>query len=164
MAARKQTQGGVEAVTVERTLVILKPDAVQRGLTGEIIARLERRGLKIVGLDMRTIERDVAARHYGEHQGKPFYAGLIEHITSGPVVLLVLEGPNAVAVTRATMGKTNPVEAAPGTIRGDLGLMTGRNLIHGSDAPESAEREVALFFGGRDLASWERDTDRWVLE
>jgi nucleoside-diphosphate kinase len=164
MAAWKQTQGGVQAVTVERTLVILKPDAVQRGLTGEIIARLERRGLKIVGLDMRTIERDVAARHYGEHQGKPFYAGLIEHITSGPVVLLVLEGPNAVAVTRATIGTTNPVEAAPGTIRGDLGLMTGRNLIHGSDAPESAEREVALFFGGRDLASWERDTDRWVLE
>ena len=164
MAVWKQTQGGVQAVTVERTLVILKPDAVQRGLTGEIIARLERRGLKIVGLDMRTIERDVAARHYGEHEGKPFYAGLIEYITSGPVVLMVLEGPNAVAVTRATMGKTNPVDAAPGTIRGDLGLMTGRNLIHGSDAPESAEREVALFFAGRDLASWERDADRWVLE
>ena len=159
-----QTQGGVEAVSVERTLVILKPDAVQRGLTGEIIARLERRGLKIVGLDMRTIEREVAARHYAEHEGKPFYSGLIDYITSAPVVLMVLEGPNAVAVTRATMGKTNPVEAAPGTVRGDLGLMTGRNLIHGSDAPESAEREVALFFAGRDLVSWSRDTDRWVLE
>jgi nucleoside-diphosphate kinase len=154
----------VQAVAVERTLVILKPDAVQRGLTGEIIGRLERRGLKIVGLDMRTIDRDVAARHYGEHEGKPFYAGLIDYITSGPVVLMVLEGPNAVAVTRATMGKTNPVEAAPGTVRGDLGLMTGRNLIHGSDAPESADREVALFFAGRDLPSWEREGDRWVLE
>ena len=105
-------------MAVERTLVILKPDAVQRGLTGEIIGRLERRGLKIVGLDMRTIDRDVAARHYAEHEGKPFYAGLIDYITSGPVVLMVLEGPNAVAVTRSTMGKTNPVEAAPGTIRG----------------------------------------------
>ena len=151
-------------VAVERTLVILKPDAVQRGLSGEIIRRLENRGLKIVGLDMRTIDREVAARHYGEHEGKPFYAGLIEYITSGPVVLMVLEGPNAVAVTRSAMGKTNPVDAAPGTIRGDLGLMTGRNLIHGSDAPESAEREVALFFGERNLSSWDRDSDRWVLE
>ena len=150
-------------MAVERTLVILKPDAVQRGLTGEIIGRLEQRGLKIVGLDMRTIDRDVAARHYAEHEGKPFYAGLIEYITSGPVVLMVLEGPDAVATTRATMGKTNPVEAAPGTIRGDLGLMTGRNLIHGSDGPESAEREVALFFGDRSLPSWQRDSDRWVL-
>jgi len=154
----------VQVVAVERTLVILKPDAVQRGLTGEIIGRLEQRGLKIVGLDMRTIDRDVAARHYAEHEGKPFYGGLIDYITSGPVVLMVLEGPNAVAVTRSTMGKTNPVEAAPGTIRGDLGVMTGRNLIHGSDAAESAEREVGLFFAGRDLASWERDSDRWVLE
>jgi nucleoside-diphosphate kinase len=120
--------------------------------------------LKIVGLDMRTIAREVAVRHYAEHEGKPFYDGLIDYITSGPVVLMVLEGPNAVAVTRSTMGKTNPVEAAPGTIRGDLGLMTGRNLIHGSDAPESAEREIGLFFAGRDLPSWERDSDRWVLE
>ena len=151
-------------MAVERTLVILKPDAVQRGLTGEIIGRLERRGLKIVGLDMRTIDRDVAARHYAEHEGKPFYAGLIDYITSGPVVVVVLEGPNAVVVTRSAMGKTNPVEAAPGTIRGDLGLMTGRNLIHGSDARESAVREVALFFAGRELPSWDRESDRWVLE
>jgi nucleoside-diphosphate kinase len=151
-------------VAVERTLVILKPDAVQRGLIGEIISRLEKRGLKIVALDLRTIEREVAARHYGEHEGKPFYAGLIDYITSGPVVLMVLEGPDAIAVTRTTMGKTNPVDAGPGTIRGDLGLTTGRNLIHGSDGPESAEREVALFFGDRDLPSWARDTDRWVLE
>jgi nucleoside-diphosphate kinase len=164
MAAEIQTQGGVEAVTVERTLVILKPDAVQRGLTGEIIGRLEQRGLKIVGLDMRVIDREVAGRHYAEHEGKPFYAGLIDYITSGPVVVMVLEGPNAVAVTRSTMGKTNPVDAGPGTIRGDLGLMTGRNLIHGSDAPESAEREIGLFFAGQEVASWERDSDRWVLE
>src|SRR5215207_3578997 len=143
-------------VTVERTLVILKPDAVQRGLTGEIIGRLEHRGLKIVGLDMRTIDRETAARHYAEHEGKPFYAGLIDYTTSGPVVLVVLEGPSAVAVTRSTMGKTNPVEAAPGTVRGDLGLMTGRNLIHGSDSTESAEREITLFFAGRDMPSWDR--------
>ena len=151
-------------MAVERTLVIIKPDAVQRGLVGEIIKRLEDRGLKLVALDLRTVARDVAARHYGEHEGKPFYDGLIDYITSGPSVLLVLEGPNAIAVVRSTMGKTNPVEAPPGTIRGDLGLMTGRNLIHGSDGPESAQREVALFFGDRDVANWQRDTDRWILE
>jgi len=151
-------------VAVERTLVIIKPDGVQRGLVGEIIKRLEDRGLKIVALDLRTIDRDVAARHYGEHEGKPFYAGLIEYITSGPSALLVLEGPNAISVVRSTMGKTNPVDAPPGTIRGDLALMTGRNLIHGSDGPESAQREVALFFGDRNVASWARDTDRWILE
>jgi nucleoside-diphosphate kinase len=151
-------------LAIERTLVIVKPDGVQRGLVGEIIGRLERRGLKIVGLDMRTIDRGVASRHYGEHEGKPFFEGLIDYITSGPSVLLVLEGPNAVAVTRSSMGATNPVNAAPGTIRGDLGLMTGRNLIHGSDGPESAEREVRLFFAGKVEDSWSRDTDRWILE
>jgi nucleoside-diphosphate kinase len=151
-------------VAVERTLVIIKPDGVQRGLIGEIMGRLERRGLKIVGLDMATIDRDVASRHYGEHEGKPFYAGLVDYITSGPVVLMVLEGPEAIAVVRATIGKTNPREAAPGTIRGDLGLMTGRNLIHASDGAESAEREVALFFGDRTLSSWDRSTDPWVVE
>jgi nucleoside-diphosphate kinase len=151
-------------VAVERTLVIIKPDGVQRGLVGEIIGRLEQRGLKIVALDFRTIDREVAARHYAEHVGKPFYEGLIDYITSAPSVLLVLEGPSAVAVVRATMGKTNPVDAASGTIRGDLGLMTGRNLIHGSDGPESAVREVALFFGDRAVAGWERDSDRWILE
>jgi nucleoside-diphosphate kinase len=151
-------------VAVERTLVIVKPDGVQRGLVGEVLQRLERRGLKIVALDLRTIDAGVAAQHYGEHRGKPFYEGLIDYITSGPSVLMVLEGPNAVAVVRATMGKTNPVDAAPGTIRGDLGLMTGRNLVHGSDAVESAQREVALFFGDRDLPSWQRDADAWILE
>jgi nucleoside-diphosphate kinase len=156
--------GGAGRVAVERTLVILKPDAVQRGLVGEIVRRLERRGLKIVALELMTIDRDLASRHYAEHVGKPFYPGLIDYITSGPVVLAVFEGPDAVAVVRATMGKTNPVQADLGTIRGDLGLMTGRNLIHGSDSAESAAREVALFFGDRELPSWPRAADQWILE
>ncbi|MGH2532955.1 MAG: nucleoside-diphosphate kinase [Thermomicrobiales bacterium] len=147
---------------MERTLVIVKPDGVQRGLVGEIIGRLERRGLKIVAMEMRQIDRAHAQRHYAEHEGKPFYEGLVDFITACPVVILVLEGPNAVAVTRATMGSTRPAEAGPGTIRGDLGLTVGRNLIHGSDSGESAAREVALFFGDRVL-NYERDIDRWVL-
>jgi nucleoside-diphosphate kinase len=151
-------------VAVERTLVIVKPDGVQRGLVGEIVRRLEARGLKIVGLDLKTIDRELASRHYAEHDGKPFYASLVEYITSGPSVLAVLEGPDAIATVRSTVGKTNPREAAPGTIRGDLGLMTGRNLIHASDGTESAAREVALFFGDRSLEGWDRSTDRWILE
>ena len=151
-------------MAIERTLIIIKPDGVQRGLIGEILGRLERRGLKIVGLEFRTINAETASKHYGEHEGKPFYNGLIEYITSGPSVLGVLEGPDAVAVTRSTIGATNPVNAAPGTIRGDLGVMTGRNLIHGSDGGESAAREIALFFVAQDLAGWARDTDRWILE
>ena len=135
-------------MAIERTLIIIKPDGVQRGLVGEILNRPERRGLKIVGLDFRTISEETASTHYGEHKGKPFYNGLIEYITSGPVVMGVLEGPDAVAVTRTTMGATNPVNAAPGTIRGDLGVMTGRNLIHGSDSAESAAREIGIFFPG----------------
>lgn len=151
-------------MAVERTLVIVKPDAVQRGLIGEVISRLERRGLKIVAVRFQQIERDLAERHYGEHQGKGFYAGLVDYITSGPVVILVLEGPNAIAVTRATVGATRPAEAGPGTIRGDLGLTVGRNLIHASDKPESAEREVNLFFGDGPIASYTRDLDRWILD
>lgn len=148
----------------ERTLVIIKPDGVQRGLVGEIIGRLEKRGLKIVGLKLQVIERSLAETHYGEHAGKPFYNGLVDYITSGPVVTMVLEGPQAIAATRATMGATRPVEAAPGTIRGDLGLMVGRNLIHGSDSAESAAREVALFFGADAVSGWSRDVDPWVYE
>lgn len=148
----------------ERTLVIIKPDGVQRGLVGEIIGRLEKRGLKIVALKMHVIERAIAERHYGEHAGKPFYGGLVDYITSGPVVTMVLEGPQAIAATRSTMGATRPVEAAPGTIRGDLGIMVGRNLIHGSDGPESAAREIELFFGADVVKSWDRDADRWILE
>ena len=150
-------------MAVERTLVIVKPDGVQRGLVGEIVGRLERRGLKIVAMRLRQIEREVAERHYGEHEGKPFYAGLVDYITSSPVVTMVLEGPNAVAVTRATMGTTNPASAAPGTIRADLALEIGRNLIHGSDGPESAEREIALFFEGG-VVAYGREVDRWVVE
>jgi nucleoside-diphosphate kinase len=147
---------------LERTLVIVKPDGVQRGLVGEIIGRLERRGLKIVALDLRQIDRALAERHYAEHKGKPFYDGLVDYITSGPVATFVLEGPDAIAITRATMGATRPAEAGPGTIRGDLGITVGRNLIHGSDGPESAAREIELFFGTR-LLGYERDLDRWVL-
>ena len=152
------------AEAVERTLVIVKPDGVQRGLVGEIVARLERRGLKIVAMRMRVIDGTLAATHYGEHVGKPFYQGLLDYIGSGPSVTMVMEGPGAIRVTRETMGKTNPVEAAPGTIRGDLGLTIGRNLIHGSDGPESAAREVALFFSRDELLSYGREIDRWVLE
>jgi nucleoside-diphosphate kinase len=143
-------------------LVIIKPDGVQRMLVGTILHRLERRGLKIVAMDLRLIERALAERHYGEHEGKPFYAGLVDYITSGPVVTLVLEGPNAIAVTRTTVGATRPAEAAPGTIRGDLALTVGRNLIHASDSAESGKREVDLFFGDR-LLNYERDLDPWVL-
>ena len=151
-------------VAVERTLVIVKPDGVQRGLVGEIIGRLERRGLKIVALGLRRIDPELAGRHYAEHQGKPFYAGLVEYIGSGPVVTAVLEGPNAIATVRSTMGATNPANAAPGTIRADLALEMGRNLIHGSDGPESARREIDLFFGQGELLSYERAIDRWVVE
>jgi nucleoside-diphosphate kinase len=148
----------------ERTLVIIKPDGVQRGLVGEIIGRLEKRGLKIVAMKLEVIESERAERHYGEHAGKPFYNGLVEYITSGPVVTMVLEGPQAIAATRATIGSTRPVEAALGTIRGDLALMVGRNLVHGSDSAESAAREVELFFGADAVRSWDRDADRWVYE
>ncbi|MFL5758784.1 MAG: nucleoside-diphosphate kinase [Thermomicrobiales bacterium] len=147
---------------MERTLVIVKPDGVQRGLIGEVIGRLERRGLKIVAMDLRQIDRALAEQHYAEHQGKGFYEGLVSYITSGAVVTIVLEGSDAIAVTRATIGATRPLEAAPGTIRGDLGLTVGRNLIHGSDGPESAAREIALFFGGQ-LVNYGRDIDKWIL-
>ena len=152
------------AAAVERTLVIVKPDGVQRGLVGEIVGRLERRGLKIVGMRMRVIEGALAERHYAEHVGKPFYPGLVAYIGSGPSVVFVLEGPEAIAVTRSTVGSTRPAQAAPGTIRGDLGLMVVRNLIHASDGPESAAREVTLFFDESELVSYEREIDRWVLE
>lgn len=149
---------------MERTLIIVKPDGVQRGLIGEVLGRFERRGLKLVGLKLMRISRDLAERHYSVHQGKPFYAGLVDYITSGPVAVGVLEGPRAVAVTRATVGATNPAEAAPGTIRGDLGVEIGFNLIHASDAPDTAVREVALFFEESELTSYTRDIDRWLHE
>jgi nucleoside-diphosphate kinase len=149
---------------MERTLVLVKPDAMQRGLAGEILGRLERRGLRVVGLKLLQVDRALAERHYGEHVGKPFYEGLVGYITSCPIVAAVLEGTDAVEAVRTTMGKTNPREAAPGTIRGDLGLEIGRNLVHGSDSLASAEREVGLFFSPSELVSYERDVDRWVFE
>jgi nucleoside-diphosphate kinase len=149
---------------LERTLVIIKPDGVQRGLIGEITHRLERRGLKIVGLKLMTISSELAQKHYGIHQGKPFYEGLVQYITSGPVVVMALEGKKAIETVRNTVGATNPANAAPGTIRADLAVEIGRNLIHASDSPESAENEVKLFFGDEALASWERASDKWILE
>jgi nucleoside-diphosphate kinase len=149
---------------MERTLILVKPDGMQRGLAGEILARLERRGLKFVGLKLIRIDAALAQRHYGEHVGKPFYDGLVAYITSAPVLAAVLEGTNAVAVVRSTMGKTNPLEAGPGTIRGDFGLEVGRNLIHGSDSVESAAKEIDLFFKPEELLDWVRDADAWVFE
>ena len=148
----------------ERTLILLKPDGIQRGLAGEIISRLESRGLRIVGLRMLRVDEALARQHYAEHEGKPFFDGLIEYITSSPIVAAVLEGTRAIEVVRKTMGGTNPADAEPGTIRGDLGVELGRNLIHGSDGPESAAREIALFFEDSQLFDYDRDIDRWIFE
>ena len=133
--------------TADRTLVICKPDAVERRLVGEIVSRLERKGLRIVEMRMETISKETAGQHYGEHQGKPFYDDLVAFITRGPAVLMVVEGPEAFSVVRTLMGATNPRQAAPGTIRGDLAIELTENLVHGSDSPESAAREIGLFFG-----------------
>ncbi len=149
---------------MERTLVIIKPDAVQRGLVGEIVGRFERRGLKIVGMKLIQIDEALARRHYSVHEGKPFFAGLIKYITSAPVVVMVIEGNRAIEMVRHTMGATNPLNAAPGTIRADLATDIGRNLVHGSDGPETAAREIALFFGENEIVPWQRDTDRWIFE
>ncbi len=149
---------------MERTLVIIKPDAVQRGLIGEIIARFERRGLRIAGMKLIHIDEPLARRHYAIHEGKPFYEPLIRYITSSPVVVMALEGNDAIEIARRTMGATNPAEAAPGTIRADFGLEIGRNLVHGSDGPETAAFEVPLFFAEDEILSYERDTDRWIFE
>ncbi len=149
---------------MERTLVILKPDAVQRGLIGPIITRLEQRGLKIVAMKMIQMDEPLARRHYAIHEGKPFFEPLVAYITSAPVVLMVIEGEGVVQMVRQTVGATDPAKAAPGTIRGDFGLTIGRNLIHASDSPETGKEEVALFFDESEILSWERDTDRWILE
>lgn len=149
---------------MERTLVIIKPDGVQRGLIGEIVTRFERRGLRIVGMKLMQIDESLAGRHYAIHQGKTFYEPLIRYITSSPVVVMVLEGNDAIEIVRRTMGATKPAEATPGTIRADFGLEIGRNLVHGSDGPETAAFEVPLFFTEDELLSYERDTDRWIFE
>ena len=151
-------------MSAERTLVLVKPDGVQRGLAGEIISRLERTGLQIIGMKLMLISEDLAGRHYAEHSEKPFYSGLVSFITSSPVVALVLKGPSAISTTRKIMGVTNPVDAAPGTIRGDLGVDMGRNLIHGSANAEDAAREVALFFDDSELVEYDRAIQPWVVE
>jgi len=148
----------------ERTLVLVKPDAMQRGLASEVLGRLERRGLKMVAARLLQIDEALAARHYAEHVGKPFYQRLCSFITSGPVIAAVFEGEDAVALARRTIGATDPAKAAPGSIRGDFGINMGRNMVHGSDSPESAAREVALFFDEKDIVNWERSVDGWIVE
>jgi len=148
----------------ELTLVLVKPDGVQRGLAGEIISRLERTGMQIIGMKVMQVSDELAGEHYAEHQGKPFYPGLVSFITSSPVVAIALEGPSAISTTRKLMGVTNPAEAAPGTIRGDLGVDMGRNLIHGSANAEDASREVPLWFGVDELVSYDRSTQPWIVE
>ena len=147
----------------ERTLVLIKPDGVQRLLAGRILARYEERGLRIAALKLMAVDRSLAERHYAAHSAKPFFGGLVEFITSGPLVAAVLEGPNAIAVVRAMNGATRPHEAAPGTIRGDLALETAQNLVHASDSAETAATEVALWFGADEILDYEREIDRWVL-
>lgn len=147
---------------MERTLIIIKPDAMQRGLVGEIIRRFEQRGLRIAGMKLMQISRDLAERHYAEHKGKGFYEGLLDYITACPVVVMALEGTDAVEAARKTIGETKPIASTGGTIRGDFGMTVGRNLVHGSDSVASAERELALFFQPEELLDWTRDIDRWI--
>lgn len=149
---------------MERTLVLVKPDAMQRGLAGEILRRLEARGLRIAGMKLLQVSTALAQRHYAEHEGKPFYNDLVAYITSSPVIAAVFEGTNAAKAVRQSVGSTNPTEAPAGTIRGDYGLEIGRNLVHASDSPESGVREVALWFTADELVDWPRDIDRWVFE
>jgi nucleoside-diphosphate kinase len=149
---------------MERTLIIVKPDGVQRSLVGEVISRFERRGLRIAGMKLMQITRAIAEEHYAEHKGKGFFEGTVKFMTSAPVVVLCLEGPNAIAAARQTMGATRPPEAAPGTIRADLGLDVSRNIVHGSDAPATAEREVALYFKPEELISYTRTGDVWLKD
>ena len=149
---------------MEQTLVLVKPDGVQRGLAGEVVSRLERRGLKLVAMKLMQVDDALAREHYGEHVERPFFPGLVNFITSGPIVAMVWEGKNAIALTRQTMGATNPADAGPGTIRGDLGVDIGRNIVHGSDGPESAQREINLFFKPGEILSYGRSTDAWITE
>jgi len=147
---------------MEQTFSMLKPDAVQRSLIGEIIGRFEKKGLKLVALKLLKISREMAERHYSEHLGKPFFNDLVDFITSGPVVAMIWEGKNAIQVVRTMMGKTDPQEALPGTIRGDFGLFTGNNIVHGSDSPESASREINLFFSEEEIISYQKEIDNWI--
>ena len=151
-------------MSTERTLVLVKPDGVQRGLVGTIVALLEKKGLKIVGMKMLHVSEELAAKHYSAHTEKPFYRGLVNFITSSPLVAVVLEGPRAVEVVRNTMGGTNPTDAAPGTIRGDFGLDIEHNIIHGSDSTESAQTEIGLFFKTEEVLDYSRNIDFWITE
>ena len=147
----------------ERTLVLVKPDGVQRQLAGRILARYEERGLKLVGLKLVHVDRELAERHYAVHKGKPFFEGLVAFITSGPLVAIALEGPNAISLVRTMNGATKPAEAVPGTIRGDLAVEMGQNLVHASDSPESADTELAIWFRANELLGYDREIDRWVI-
>lgn len=149
---------------MERTLVLIKPDGVQRGLIGEVIARLERRGLRLVGAKFLQVSQNLAETHYAVHKGKPFYDGLIAYITSSPVMAMAWEGPSAVVAVRQTMGATRPTEAAPGSVRHDFGLEVGRNLTHASDSVENGQAEVSLWFSDQELVSWGRALDPWIFE
>jgi nucleoside-diphosphate kinase len=149
---------------VERTLIIIKPDGAQRGLIGEIISRFERRGLRIVAMKFMQITEKLARQHYAVHKGKPFYEPLVAYITSGPVVAMILEGKNAIQIARNTMGATNPADADLGTIRADLGVEIGRNLVHGSDGPDTAASETSLFFDESEIVNWSRELERWISE
>lgn len=150
---------------MERTFIALKPDAVQRGFIGDIITRFERKGFKLVGMKLMQVTREMAEEHYGEHKEKPFFGGLVDFITSGPIVAMAWEGDNVVESARKMMGATNPKDSAPGTIRGDFSVDLGRNIIHGSDSPTSAERELAIFFETNELLSgWDRTTESWIYE
>ena len=149
---------------MERTLVLVKPDGVQRGLIGEVIGRLERRGLRLIAAKFIQVSQELAETHYAIHKGKPFYDGLIKYITSAPVMAMAWEGPNAVAAIRQTMGATRPTEAAPGSIRHYFALEVGRNLTHASDSVENGEKEVALWFASAELVNWKRDADQWIFE
>ncbi|MEK6588489.1 MAG: nucleoside-diphosphate kinase [Chloroflexota bacterium] len=149
---------------MERTLVLIKPDGVQRGLVGEIVGRLERRGLKLVAAKFARVSEDLAARHYAVHKGKSFYDGLIRYITSSPVLAMVWEGPAAIEAVRQTMGATDPKQADPGSVRHDFGLQVGRNLTHASDGPDTAEQEIPLWFEPEEIVSWKRESERWIFE
>jgi len=149
---------------LEKTLVLVKPDGVQRGLIGEVVLRLERRGLRLVGAKFMQVSQDLAEKHYAIHKGKPFYDSLIRYITSAPVMAMVWEGSNAITAVRQIMGSTNPTEAAPGSIRHDFALEIGRNLTHASDTVENGEKETTLWFKKDELVSWSRDVDKWIFE
>lgn len=149
---------------MERTFIAIKPDGVQRGIIGSIISRFETKGFTLVGMKMMTVSRELAEKHYGEHEGKPFFSGLVDFITSGPVVAMVWEGEGVIASARKLIGATKPSESAPGTIRGDFGVTIGRNIIHGSDAPETATKEIQLWFDDSELSSWQPTMTPWIYE